>query len=285
MELGNYDDHQPWRSSFQWTQDQTPSLPQSALIMSKWTRGCSIDSSQLPQYILVTPSGEAQPQQLAQSSFRDVDALADTSWPPPQPATLPTAQVPEPRAKSIDHFLGKSRPSNPSELHTSLTKCIATARTMCLTFLLLCVVALCVLVFSTVGELTPVRARSVDDDTVVQLRVPTVVFKKEPVTSDLPTSVEKEKSKSEKSQTGALVVTVGSGNSMGYAQLRLLGSCTACRSATPRAVGDGLLEGRHRGVSTDDYASSSGRGGVMRSAEMAAKTRHANLFQRKLGTK
>ncbi|KAL1471965.1 hypothetical protein MTO96_039630 [Rhipicephalus appendiculatus] len=109
MELGiNYDGHQPRWSSFQWTPDPLPSLPPGTLIMSQSTWGSSVDSSQLPQYIFVTPSGEAQPQQLAQSSFRDVDAWAGTRWQPPQPAALPTAQVPEPRAKPIDHFLGQA---------------------------------------------------------------------------------------------------------------------------------------------------------------------------------
>ncbi|KAL1420121.1 hypothetical protein MTO96_024579 [Rhipicephalus appendiculatus] len=256
MELGiNYDGHQPRRSSFQWTPDQTPFLPPSALLTSQSTRRSSVDNFQLPQYILVTPFGEAQPQQLAQSSFRDVDAWADTNWPPPQPVAPPAAQVPELRAKRIDHFLGKPRPSTPSDLQTSLTRCIATAKTACLTFLVLCIVALCVLMFSVIGERPAVTARSVEDGTAVKLRIPTAVLKEQPVTADLPTSVEKEESTNKESQANALVVTVGSGNSMGDAQARFLGRCEACRSATRRAVRDVDLEERHRGVNGDNASS------------------------------
>lgn len=256
----HYDGQQPRRSSFQWTPDQAPSLPPNVIQKTQSKPGISVDSSQLPQYILVTPSGEAQPQQLVQSSFQDEDAWAGTNWLPPQPAAPLAAPVLEPGAKPFDHFLGKSRPSTPSELQTSLMRWIATAKTVCLTFLVLCVLALCVLIFSMVGELPAIPASSVGEGTIGQLRIPTGVFKEKPVTSDLPTSVQNAELKSEES----LAVALGRGDSMGDAQQRFLGTCAVCRFATRHAIGDASLEG-HRHVSTPG----SGRGGVMRNAETA----------------
>ncbi|KAL3207839.1 hypothetical protein MRX96_039484 [Rhipicephalus microplus] len=175
----HYDGQQSRRSSFQWTPDQAPSLPPNVILKTQSKPGISIDSSQLPQYILVTPSGEAQPQQLVQSTCQDEDAWAGTNWLPPQPAAPLAAPFLEPRAKPFDHFLGKSRPSTPSELQTSLMRWIATAKTVCLTFLVLCVLAPCVFIFSMVGELPAITASSISKGTIGRLRIPTGVFKKE----------------------------------------------------------------------------------------------------------
>lgn len=215
--------------------------------MPQPTPGSSVGSSHLPPHVFTGSSGEYLLQQLRQSSFQDMDAWADTNWPQPPAGELRMIQlVPDTRPKSIEHYLGKPRPSSPSQLSTSLTRCVATAKTVCLSFVVLAVVALCVLIFSIVGEPPAVTVRSTDDGSEV-LRLPTVVSNNEldfSVTPDLPPSDETDASTSEETQTYAFELPAKAYNSTGDGRPRSLGGCASCRPPTRRAVPTVHLGGR-----------------------------------------
>lgn len=277
MEFGTKNDSRKSRQpNFQWTQDQTSHAPSVLLQVLP-----STSSADLPHHLLpavseaaVTSSCEhhqQQPQQhvqLRQSLLEDMDAWADTSWPLPQTGSIRTTQVQRSRVEPIDHYLGKPRRLAPSRLRTSLTTCVATAKTVCLVFVVLAMVALCVSIFSIIGDLPAATHRSTEVGAEV-LRLPTVVLTDEvglSVAPELFPPVEEESTSG--AQTDASDVTVRRGYSRLDAQPKFLGGHAVCRRCDARVPVEAVdLEKRRHDVTTPGYAKSAAQDEVTQSAE------------------